>query len=189
MFKDRKTTEDKGKLIFSNYMAPKFNKYRKAMDITTIVLFILFITTVVIVWYYPNECLSTFGLVFFIGFIAMLISRFRFNSEDFRIYEYGIEARFLRKPKSKKAAHLGTSAGVRYFPFDRIEKIYHRTDIGRPIRPEISQYSLGMILVCIEISDSGLCSYLPISAISDILPLLEYHLGDRWDSVYQAPEG
>lgn len=186
--KDRIIMEEKGKLLFSNYMEPKFDKSRKAMDVFTIVLFVLFLTMIVIFRYYPNDEVGGFGLVFFTGSIAMVIYRYRFNSEDFRIHEYGIEARFLRKPKSKKAAHLGTPVGVRFFTFDKIEKIYHRTDIGKPIKNEPDQASIGWLIICIDISDSDLCCILPLSAISDVLFRLESLLGDEYYSVYQAPE-
>lgn len=180
-----KNISEKGDLIYSDYLSPKYDKLRMANDIMLKGSGITAILSFFILLFFLIEIFAWIFLLSFFGFIFILFSSRSYKRRDFKIYTNGVEGYcsiykpFLNSPRWIRK-------GRKFIPYDDIEKIYHRTDIGKPIA-KANNFPIGALIVELKIKNSNLVCIIPWRALSEVLSILEKKFGKKWREIYIEP--
>ena len=135
----------KGKLIFNDYLSPKYDKMRYANKLMKYGCLILSFIGFVGYYFYRIQLFLGMFLVFLIGFFFVILTE-RSYKNSISVYENGLEVE-CGKPRGGGSTW---SVGKKFIPFSEIESIYHETEMGDP---EIGKTKsiLGLMIINIKI--------------------------------------
>jgi len=176
------TDNKKGKLIYNDYLSPKYDRMRHANKVLKLIFIAASLTGLVGFIILPGDFLLGLLMVSLIGLcMIVLLERSYYNAIS--VYENGLEVQ-CGKPRGG-GSHW--SVGKKFIPYTEIVSIFHGTDPESPDKGSMPTVFM-FILTSIKIRNKDYHGFIPPTSYEDVMPILQERFGEKWKDIYRNPK-